>query len=71
LRLFMGSTRMALLLISTITMMYLLPQKKTGGELAYLVGEHGFVCYVHLGVHLMPLSCHVGGRYPMFPTVLP
>jgi hypothetical protein len=43
LQLFMGSTRMALLLILTITMMYLLP---------CLVGEHGFAYLVRFCVYI-------------------
>ena len=40
----------------------LVPAKRSGGELACLVGEHGFAYHVHLGVHIMHfLAMDVGG----------
>jgi hypothetical protein len=51
----MGFTRMALLLISTITM-------RSDGELACLVREHGFAYHVCLSVHIVNLlAMEVGG----------
>ncbi len=40
----------------------LVATKRSGGELACLVGEHGFVYHVHLGVHIAHLlAMEVGG----------
>ncbi len=61
----MGSMRMALLSISTITMMdhdVLVATNRSDGELACLVGKHSFAYHVRLGVHIAHLlAMEVGG----------
>jgi hypothetical protein len=47
----------------------LVAMKRLDGELACLVGEHGFTYHVHLGVQVAHLLAM--GRCCMFPTVPP